>query len=294
MKFGVVFPQTSIGSDPVAVRDFAQAAEGLGYDEILAYDHVLGANAGSRPGWSGSYRHTDMFHEVFVLFAYLAGLTSRVELATGILILPQRQTALVAKQAAALDILSGGRLRLGVGVGWNAVEYEALAQDFEDRGRRTDEQVEVMRALWTKELVTFEGRWHKITDAGINPLPVQRPIPVWFGGLADPVLRRIAKLGDGWIVPSYHTSLEPERASAIGRIRKYATQAGRNPADIGIEKVFGFDSDHTGDLWPGIVSTWRDLGVTRVCISTMEDLSLTTLDAHIDAIRLFKESTSGL
>jgi probable F420-dependent oxidoreductase len=198
MRTGAVFPQTEIGADPVAVRDYVQAAESLGYTHLLAYDHVLGANAGSRPGWRGAYRHTDQFHEVMVLFGYVAGLTETLELATGILILPQRQTPLVAKQAAEIDVLSGGRLRLGIGIGWNHVEYEALSENFHDRGRRSEEQIEVLRLLWTNELSTYEGRWHTVSDGGINPLPVQRPIPIWFGGMDERVLRRLARLGDGW------------------------------------------------------------------------------------------------
>ena len=158
MKFGVVFPQTEIGADPVAVRDYAQAAEALGYEHLLAYDHVVGANAASRLGWRGSYSHTDMFHEPFVLFGFLAGVTRTLGMVTGIVILGQRQTVLVAKQAAAVDVLSGGRLRLGIGTGWNAVEYEALGENFHDRGRRSEEQIDLMRLLWTQELVSFEGR----------------------------------------------------------------------------------------------------------------------------------------
>ena len=196
MRIGVIFPQIEIGSDPAAIRDYAQAAEELGYHYLLAFDHVLGANSASRPGWRG-YRHTDMFHEPFVLFGYLAGVTKNIELTTGVLILPQRQTALVAKQAASLDIVSGGRLRLGIGIGWNPVEYEALGEDFHNRGLRSEEQIEVLRALWTQELVTYDGKWHGITDAGLNPLPVQQPIPIWFGGSSDLVLQRIARLGDG-------------------------------------------------------------------------------------------------
>src|SRR3970040_304736 len=199
MRIGVVFPQTEIGADPYYIKDYAQAAEELGNSHILAYDHVIGANPTSRPGWKPPYTHLDVFHEPFVLFGYMAGLTTKVAFVTGIIILPQRQTVLVAKQAAALDGLSGGRLRLGIGIGWNPVEYEALGENFQDRGRRSEEQIEVLRALWTKELVTFEGRWHKITDAGLNPLPVQRPIPIWFGGGAEPVIRRIGRLGDGWM-----------------------------------------------------------------------------------------------
>ena len=292
MRYGVVFPQTSIGTDPMAVRDFAQAVEALGYNHILLYDHVLGAGAASRPGWSGTYEHADMFHEVFVLFGYLAAVTTRVELATGILILPQRQTALVAKQAATIDVLSGGRMRLGVGVGWNIVEYEALGRDFTDRGRRMDEQVEVLRRLWNDELVTYNGKWHAITDAGINPRPVQRPIPLWFGGIADRVLRRIGRLGDGWVVPSYDRAPLEKHHEAFAKIRDHARQAGRDPGTIGMEKVFGFTTAQPTD-WAQVVEGWREVGATHVSISTMEDPGLTTLDAHIDAIGQFKDRTNG-
>src|SRR5437773_493911 len=234
MKLGVVFPQTEIGSDPAVVRDYAQAAESTGYDHLLVFDHVLGAKVerfdklGRRP----PYTDQSPFHEVFVLFGYLAACTQRLELVTGILILPQRQTALVAKQAAAVDVLSGGRLRLGVGVGWNAVEYEALSQDFQTRGRRIEEQVAVLRALWTEEVVTFTGRWHRLVAAGLNPLPVQRPIPLWFGGGAEAVLRRIARMGEGWFPQLPPTA---EASAMIERLRAYAAAAGRDAAAIGVE-----------------------------------------------------------
>src|SRR5215475_7588104 len=177
MRIGVVFPQTEIGSDPGAVREYAQAAEELGYSHILAYDHVLGANTASRPGWRGPYTSETQFHEPFVLFGYLAGLTQKIELVTGIIILPQRQTALVAKQAAEIDVLSGGRLRLGVGIGWNEVEYAAQGEDFHNRGKRIEEQVTLLRELWTNPLVQFDGEYHHVPDAGLKPMPVQRPIP---------------------------------------------------------------------------------------------------------------------
>jgi probable F420-dependent oxidoreductase len=200
MRLGVVFPQTEIGSDPAVIRDYAQAAESAGYDHLLVFDHVLGGKLerfdklGRRP----PYTDESPFHEVFVLFGYLGACTQRLELVTGIVILPQRQTALVAKQAAAVDVLTGGRLRLGVGIGWNHVEYEALNEDFHTRGRRVSEQIAVMRKLWTEPLVTFKGSFHHLDRAGINPLPIQRPIPVWMGGMAEPVLKRVAQISDGW------------------------------------------------------------------------------------------------
>ena len=289
MRFGVVFPQTEIGSDPGAVRAYAEATESLGYDHLIAFDHVLGANAASRPGWSGAYRHTDSFYEPFALFSYLAAITQRIELFTGIIILPQRQTALVAKQAATVDVLSRGRLRLGIGTGWNHVEYEALAQDFHNRGRRSEEQIEVMRTLWTRELVTFSGRWHKITDAGLNPLPVQRPIPIWLGGSADQVLRRIARLGDGWYLTRRSGG---EVEALLDRMRSYAGEAGRDPADIGIESSIPI-ADGQPDQWAREAESWKSLGATHVSVNTM-NAGLSSPDQHIDAIGRFKDAVVGI
>ena len=287
MRVGVVFPQTEIGSDPGAIKEYAQAAEQLGFRHILAYDHVIGANLASRPGWRPPYTYLDSFHEPFVLFGYLAGLTKQLELVTGILILPQRQTVLVAKQAAALDVLSGGRLRLGIGIGWNPVEYEALGADFKNRGSRSEEQVEVLRKLWTEELVTFDGRWHKITDAGIKPLPVQRPIPVWFGGSDDRVLRRLAKLGDGWF-----PLLAPDEKcrATIEKIRNYASQLGRNPDAIAIEGRISYGQG-SAEAWLKDLQAWKDLGAGYVSFNTMK-AGLASPEAHIEAIRRFQASTA--
>src|SRR2546425_370445 len=226
MRLGVVFPQTEIGSDPSVIRDYAQAAESAGYDHLLVFDHVLGGKLerfdklGRRP----PYTDESPFHEVFVLFGYLGACTQRLELVTGIVILPQRQTALVAKQAAAVDVLTGGRLRLGVGIGWNHVEYEALNEDFHTRGRRVSEQIAVMRKLWTEPVVTFKGLYHHLDRAGINPLPVQRPIPVWMGGMAEPVLKRVAQISDGWF-PQFQPG--DEASHTLERVRAYMKEAGR-------------------------------------------------------------------
>ncbi len=283
MRYGVVFPQTEIGKDPSAIRDFAQAAEELGYHHLLAYDHVVGANPASRPGWRPPYTYKDTFHEPFVLFGYLAGLTKRIELVTGVIILPQRQTVLVAKQAAALDVLSGGRLRLGIGIGWNPVEYEALGENFKNRGRRSEEQVEVMRKLWTQELVTFEGEWHKITDAGLNPLPIQRPIPIWFGGGHDQTLRRVARLGDGWF-----PLLGPDDKcrAMIEKIRAYTREAGRDPRSIGIEDriMIGQGSP---EQWTKEIQAWKELGATHVTANTMK-AGFSSPSGHVEAIRRFR------
>jgi probable F420-dependent oxidoreductase len=288
MRFGVVFPQTEIGTDPMTIRDFAQTAEDLGYHHILAYDHVIGANPASRPGWRAPYTHRDAFHEPFVLFGYLAGATRKIELVTGIIILPQRQTVLVAKQAAALDVLSGGRLRLGIGIGWNPVEYEALGENFQNRGRRCEEQIDVMRKLWTQELVSFAGKWHKIMDAGLNPLPIQRPIPVWFGATDERALRRLARLGDGWF-----PLLAPDDRcrAAIETIHSHARAAGRDPMSIGIEGRISL-SQGSEETWLKQIAQWRDLGATHLTVNTMK-AGLATPAAHIDAIRRFKEATAS-
>jgi probable F420-dependent oxidoreductase len=289
MKLGVIFPQTEIGTDPAAIRDYAQAAEALGYDHIMAFDHVLGANTESRPGWNPPYTYKDSFYEPFVLFSYIAGFTDKIGLVPGVIILPQRQTALVAKQAAVVDVLSRGRLRLGIGIGWNFVEYEALGENFKDRGRRSEEQIEVLRALWTKELVTFTARWHKITDAGINPLPVQRPIPIWLGGGAEQVLRRIARLGDGWFPQA-----EPDEKyrSLFEKLCGYARAAGRDPSAIGIEARLAIRGRPVEE-WVKAATQWKKLGVVYLAVNTM-NAGLASPSAHIEAIRKFKEVTAGI
>ncbi len=282
MQIGAIFPQTEIGNDPAAIRDYAQAAEELGYDHIMAFDHVLGANEASHT-LTGPYRHTHAFHEILVLFGYLAGVTERIGFVTGVVILPQRQTALVAKQAAALDVLSGGRLRFGIGIGWNQVEYEALGESFGNRGRRSEEQIEVLRALWTQELVTYRGDWHTVTDAGLNPLPVQRPIPIWIGGYAAPVLRRIGRLSDGWVFSPGDIS-----DGMLETIHAHARDAGRNPADIGLDVMVGL-SDGGPERCADTVARWKEKGATHASLNTME-AGLASPDAHIDAIRRLKDA----
>ncbi|MGH7752399.1 MAG: LLM class F420-dependent oxidoreductase, partial [Gemmatimonadales bacterium] len=249
------------------------------------YEHVLGANTASRPGWKGPYSHRDMFHEPFTLFAYLAGVTKRLELATGILVLPQRQTALVAKQAAEVDILSGGRLRLGVGIGWNDVEYAALGADFHRRGALISEQIRVLRALWTQDAVTFHGRWHRIDDAGINPLPVQRPIPLWMGGAAEPVLRRIGRLADGWFLSGRVPIAD--RASQIERVKGYARAAGRDPNAIGFEARIPAAGDPDG--WRRSAEEWRRAGGTHLSVGTW-GANLAAPDDHLKMVARVRDA----
>src|SRR5580698_9978214 len=226
MQLGTLLPLGDIGGTPQAMTDYAQAAEAAGYDFIEAPDHVLGVNAASRPGWDRN-TNDDLFHDPFVLLSYLAGVTPKLGFSTGVLILAQRQTALVAKQAACLDVLSKGRFRLGIGVGWNEVEFVGLNENFHNRGRRSEEQVEVMKALWGQPHVTFNGKWHTIEDAGINPLPTARKIPLWYGGHADVTLRRCARWGDGWMPLAYPPGEEAKAAFAT--LHRYAEQAGRDP-----------------------------------------------------------------
>jgi probable F420-dependent oxidoreductase len=288
MNIGVVFPQLEIGADPIVLRDYAQTAEGLGYTHLLAYDHVLGADPTNRPGWRG-YTARDQFHEPFVLFGYLAGLTEWIEFVTGVIVLPQRQTALVAKQAVEVDVLSGGRLRLGVGVGWNPVEYEALGEDFHNRGKRVEEQIALLRRLFSEDVVTFAGQWHRVTEAGLNPLPAQRSLPIWIGGGPDVVLPRVVTMADGWF-PQMRP--EPEGREAVTRLRALAEAAGRDPATIGIEARVQFKPDNLEELL-SLTRAWRDIGATHLGINTM-GAGLAGPTDHIATITRIKRALDDL
>lgn len=284
MKIGLVYPQNEFSSDPSAIKEFTQTAEELGYTHILAYDHVLGANPPDPDNWQGPYTHKDSFQEVFSLFSYMAGFTEKIEFATGVLVLPQRNAVLVAKQAAQLDVLSGGRLRLGVGIGWNKVEMESLGFDFSNRGRRIEEQVEVMRQLWIQELVTYTGKWHALPDVGLNPMPIQRPIPVWFGGHHDNVLKRVGTVGDGWM-PGFR---QAEQAKpSLEKIASHAEAAGRSMNDIGIEPRMNY-GEANPDQWQSTVEGWQSVGATHLSLVTM-NAGYTSDQQHLDAIKDFAE-----
>ncbi|HEX3607350.1 MAG TPA: LLM class F420-dependent oxidoreductase [Candidatus Dormibacteraeota bacterium] len=263
MHLGVIFPQNEIGNDPQVIRGYAAEVESAGFDHLSVYDHVLGAEPERAAALGGPYTYRSPFHEVLVLLAHLAAITERIELATEVLVLPQRQTALVAKQAAEVDLLSGGRLRLGVGNGWNSVEFEALNEDFRTRGRRIEEQIEVMRLLWTRDLVTFEGRFHHITGAGINPRPPRGPIPLWIGGSAEPALRRAARLADGLMLNVSLTTA----AEQIETVRTMVAAEGRDPAAFGISGRVTLRGDMDGVLER--VREWERLGATHVSVTTM-------------------------
>jgi probable F420-dependent oxidoreductase len=284
---GASFPQAEIGTDPAVIREWTVGVEQIGFDYILAYDHVLGARPG-HPALEGSrfgFTHRNLVHEPLALFAYMAALTQRVELVSGIIILPQRQTALVAKQAAEVDVLSGGRLRLGVGLGWNPVEFEALGKDFHTRGRQIEEQVEVLRLLWTQELVTFAGRWHTITDAGINPVPVQRPIPIWFGAADDRAIERAGRIGDGWMALGRPG---PENAHSVEVLRESAERAGRDPSALAILGGIGRRGTSADD-WRRDAEEWQRLGATHLTVASALGGDASVSD-RLDALRQVREA----
>lgn len=275
MRIGAAIPQHEIASDPAALGAFVAGVEELGYAHLLVFDHVVGAARESRPDWGGPYDLTDPFHEPFVLLAWVAGRTARIGLATGVLILPQRQTALVAKQAAELDLLSGGRLRLGVGVGWNRVEYQALGYPFEARGARIEEQVRLLREYWTEEQVTFRGRWDQVEAAGLNPRSVQRPIPIWMGGSAMAVVERAARLADGWM-PMIRPDVKGSRL--VRSFRQLIDEGGRRE-QVGIEARLSLRL-MPPDLWGSELDAWSGLGATHVTVNT-SGLGLQDVDEHL-------------
>lgn len=285
LKIGVVFPQTEIGSSPLGIREYAVAVERLHFSHILVYDHVVGADPKGHPGWKGPYTSDSQFHEPMVLFGFLASITEFVELVTGIVILPQRQTVLVAKQAAEIDVLSNGRLRLGVGIGWNKVEYQSLGEDFSNRGVRSEEQVRLLRELWTNEVIDFQGTWHSVKAAGLNPLPVQRPIPIWMGGGADAVLRRIVKIADGWF-----PQIKPDKdgKEKMAKLVEYSKAAGRDPSTIGIEGRLNL-KDYPEDEWARVAEDWQSLGVSHLSINTMGS-GFNSVEQHIETLSRFADT----
>ncbi len=278
MQIGVVFPQTEIGAGFGDVRAYGLRVEELGFAHLLAYDHVLGADPEVHKPWAGPYNVHTTFHEPFVLFGYLAALTS-LELVTGVIILPQRQTALVAKQAAEVDLLTNGRFRLGVGLGWNAVEYEALDKTFTNRGPRMSEQIALLRRLWTEPSVNHDGQFERVTGAGLAPLPVQQPIPIWIGGQSAPAYRRIGRLADGWF-PQVAPGPKLDEARAI--VEEAAHNAGRDPATLGMEGRVSW-SDAGVDKLVEQVGRWREAGATHLSINTM-NAGLGSVHGHLDAL----------
>lgn len=286
MKIGATFPHGDIGADRDAIRRYCEAVVYLGYDYLLAYDHVLGADVTNRPGWTG-YTIDDRFHEIFTLLGYAAAIAPELELVTSVVILPQRQTVLVAKQAAEIDILTAGKFRLGVGIGWNAVEYEALGEDFTNRGKRSEEQIEVMRRLWREPVLSYQGRWHTITEAGLTVMPIQQPIPIWLGGTAEVALDRAARLADGWFPIGVVDDAQRERLRIL---RDRAESCGRDPSEIGIDaRIDTFRSRE--ENWERNIELWREAGATHLCVNEMYQER--DIDSHIAALERFMKVASG-
>jgi probable F420-dependent oxidoreductase len=276
MQIGVVYPQTELQGDPSAVREIGLAVERLGFNRLLAYDHVLGAvHADRERPLPGPYTELDPFHDPLVMFAYLAGITERIGFASGVMVLPQRQTALVARQAADVDLLSGGRLRLGVGVGWNHVEYEALGYEFRGRGARQEEQIEVLRRLFTDPVVDFTGSFHRIDRASLNPKPI-RPIPIWLGGSSEVAFDRAARIADGFI---FFGGGIDHAVDSWNNMRARLADLGRSAEDFGADWIAlptGDDGDIAADA-----AAWRDAGGTHISLVTM-GLGLDSTRSHID------------
>jgi probable F420-dependent oxidoreductase len=291
-RIGVVLPQAEIRpSERSTITAFARSVERYGFDHLLAYDHVLGADSTTRPDWSGYYDHQVPFLEPFTLFAYL-GASTGLEMVLDVLVLPQRQTALVAKQAATLDILLGGRLRIGVGIGWNQVEYDALGMGFPSRARRLEEQVDLLRRLWTEPVVDHDGAFDRIDRAGIAPLPIQRPIPVWIGcGDADAALERVGRMADGWI-PHPELGVGPRLEAAWATIREAAERAGRDPAHLGLQGHVPLRSSGLSGV-DDRLERWMELGATHVAINTLE-AGLAWPDGHLDRCLMVGESWSKM
>ena len=299
MKLGVAIPaiDPAIGGNPAALREFAQAAEDIGYRDLAAPDHVLGVNAAGRADWGDRNTSADLVHDPFALFRFLAGCTRTIEFSTQVLILAQRQTVLVAKQAASLDVLSGGRFRLGVGVGWNEVEFVGLNENFHNRGRRSEEQVQVMKALWAEPHVTFRGKYHTIDDAGINPLPLRGAIPIWFGGHAEVTLRRVVEWGDGWMPMAYEPGEEAK--AAFDKLRGMAEAAGRDPSSIGIDTrtTVGMGSEAE---WRETARFWKSCGATHITLVTysgrghLRRIEGRTLADHLTAIERYWNAVADL
>jgi probable F420-dependent oxidoreductase len=299
MKLGVAVPviDAEVGGDPLAIREFAQAAEEIGYQDLSAPDHVLGVNVTNRPDWGDRNTSADLFQDPFVLFGFLAGCTRQIEFSTQVLILAQRQAVLVAKQAASLDVLCGGRFRLGVGVGWNPVEFMGLNEDFHNRGRRSEEQVEVMKALWADTHVTFHGEFHTIEDAGINPLPPRRSIPLWYGGHADVTLQRVVKWGDGWMPLAYGPG--DEAKAAFVKLYTMAEAAGRDPATIGIDTRVTAGVGAEAE-WRETVRFWKSCGVSHLTLATysgrghLRRITGRSLSDHLAAMKRYWDAVADL
>ena len=288
MKFGISYPDAEIGTDRIVIRDFAQAVEEMGYSHISVHDHVIQSATPRETVDMAKYYTRDFpHHEPMTVMAFLAGVTETIGINPAIVILPQRQTVLVAKQAAQIDVLCGGRLRFGVGIGWNGLEFEALGMEFKNRGKRLEEQIEVLRLLWTQEIVTFHGKWHTINEAGLAPMPIQRPPEIWFGAVSDVAVRRAARIGDGWFMIS-RLAPDDESRRVAEVFREAVQEAGRDLSTIGVESMV-YSKLGGPDEWIADARSWVDLGATQLVFRTTEG-GYQTFDEHLDAMRKFAEA----
>jgi probable F420-dependent oxidoreductase len=286
VQLGAVFSHGEVGGDLASIRDWAQAAQDLGYDFVVVSDHVVGADAAAHPELPRVFPLDIPLHEPLTLFAFLAGAAPRLGFLSSVVILPQRQTVLVAKQAAEVDWLSGGKLRLGVGIGWNPVEFTALGLEFRNRARRFEEQLTVMRRLWTEPQVTFAGRYHTLEAVGINPLPVQRPIPLWIGASAEAAVKRACAIGDGYLPLS---PLPGGWQATIERVHGWLREAGRDPASFGIEGRLNAATG-TPDDWAQAVAMWRGFGASHLSVGVQ---GLGGVDAQVRRLREIVALVSG-
>ena len=297
MQLGASLPVGDIGTGPTVVRDYAQTLEGMGFNYIQAPDHVLGGNPAGHKDKARVGTSVTAYHDPFVLFSFIAGCTNKIGFAPGVLILAQRQAVLVAKQAASLDELSNGRLRLGIGVGWNELEFTGLNENFKNRGKRSEEQVQVMQALWANDHVDFKGKYHTIDDSGINPRPKSGRVPVWFGGHVDATLERTAKWGDGWMPLAYPA--DDSALKAFDKLRGLVAAAGRSMDDVGIEVWLSLGSDDTAQ-WRKDVSFWKEAGVTHITAHTTyasghhKRIAGKTAAEHLAAIAKFQKAVGDL
>ena len=288
MELGVVFPHHEIATDPGAIRAYAQGVEELGADHLLIYDHVVGGDRDRPGGLDGPYDKDTRFHEPLTTLAFVAAVTERIELVTAVLVLSQRQTVLVAKQAAEVAILARDRLRLGVGVGWNTIEFQALGQDFSNRGHRQDEQIDLMRRLWSEDSFSYDGEFHTIDRAGMAPRP-DRPIPIWFGGSAAPVLERAARLGDGWFPLG---SPKPKVADRVAAIRAHRDALGRSMDDFGIQAQAQYAGGDP-ERWRTHAGAWQEIGATHLAIAT-HDAGPTDVDGHLARVAEYRDAVADL
>ena len=297
MQLGASLPVGDIGTCPTVVRDYAQTLEGMGFNYIQAPDHVLGGNPAGHKDKARVGTSVTAYHDPFVLFSFIAGCTNKIGFAPGVLILAQRQAVLVAKQAASLDELSNGRLRLGIGVGWNELEFTGLNENFKNRGKRSEEQVQVMQALWANDHVDFKGKYHTIDDSGINPRPKSGRVPVWFGGHVDATLERTAKWGDGWMPLAYPA--DDSALKAFDKLRGLVAAAGRSMDDVGIEVWLSLGSDDTAQ-WRKDVAFWKAAGVTHITAHTTyasghhKRIAGKTAAEHLAAIAKFQKAVGDL